>query len=80
VAKLDSCLVQRRPEGLRLSSWAEGSPFRCSGLVGDPSLRLKNGFARDDGNRVGAKLTHYQLNSDLLADATESIIPTLPPA
>jgi len=27
--------------------------------VGDPSLRLKNGFAQDDNHRVMVKLHHY---------------------
>ena len=45
---------------------AEGSPVARSVVAGDPSLRLKNGYAQDDAIderrcHQKFKLTHYRL-------------------
>jgi len=40
--------VGRHPEGSRFHQRAEGSGVRTGMAARDPSLRLKNGCARDD--------------------------------
>ena len=46
----------------------EGSPHhQCS--WGDPSLRLKNGSARDDTARPGFKLSHFLENAPFHRDS-----------
>ena len=52
---------RRHPKGPRFYQWAEGSPLRRSLLAGDPSLRLKNGYARDDASRrrLDSKWSRY---------------------
>jgi hypothetical protein len=47
-------VIPKRP---RCYQRAEGSPVAHNILVGDPSLRLKNGFAQDDA--IGPK-THLE--------------------
>jgi len=51
--------MQRHPEGPRFRQRAEGSPIRLVHVLGDPSLRLKNGFAQDDAHFVGFKMSYH---------------------
>jgi hypothetical protein len=56
----------RDPEVPALSPAGEGSPVAHSIVAGDPSLRLKNGYAQDDAAEAEqrydkkAKLSHYR--------------------
>ena len=50
--------MRRHPEGPRFHQRAEGSPIRLVHALGDPSLRLKNGFAQDDAHLVRFKLSY----------------------
>jgi len=58
-------LTRRHPEEPAFFQRAEGSPVAHSVVPGDPSLRLKNGYAQHDAIdertcRQNFKLTHYR--------------------
>ncbi|PYX47959.1 MAG: hypothetical protein DMG79_12950 [Acidobacteria bacterium] len=52
MVQLNRSLTRSHPEEPAFFLPAEGSPPARSVLAGDPSLRLKNGYAQDDAIRT----------------------------
>jgi hypothetical protein len=69
VAQFEICILQGvTPKSPRSYQRAEGSPVAHSLVAGDPSLRLKHGYAQDDavdGRRCHQKfkMSHYPITT-----------------
>jgi hypothetical protein len=65
VAQFELCISQGViPKRPRLYQRAEGSPVAHGVVAGDPSLRLKNGFAQDDA--IDERRCHQKFQNEPL--------------